>query len=268
MGNGWIKLYRQIQDCWIWAEKEPFDKRSAWIDLLLSANHRDKKMLFNGKLITIRRGQYLTSMRKLSERWKWSINRTYRFMKLLEDDKMIHRKSDKDRTLITVENYSNFQDCENTNGYSDGYSDEYISGTPTDTVTEHKQEYKNIKNDKNINLSKKRTEKEAQELFANLWKLYPNKKGKDKVSVKTKLKLLEIGFDEMSRAIERYKVELGKDDWRKLQYGSTFFNSGYVDYLDNNYVPSEDNKKLQSGFNRMMKQNYDFEAIAEALKRK
>ena len=36
----------------------------------------------------------------------------------------------------------------------------------------------------------------------------------------------------------RYKSELAKDaDWRKPQNGSTFFNSGYVDYLDGNYEP-------------------------------
>ena len=40
----------------------------------------------------------------------------------------------------------------------------------------------------------------------------------------------------MTRAIDRYKAELEKDnDWRKPQNGSTFFNSGYIDYLDANY---------------------------------
>ena len=40
----------------------------------------------------------------------------------------------------------------------------------------------------------------------------------------------------MARAIDRYKADLEKDSgWRKPQNGSTFFNSGYVDYLDANY---------------------------------
>ena len=77
---------------------------------------------------------------------------------------------------------------------------------------------------------------DANALFESLWKLYPCKKGKGQVSDTKKYKLLGIGFDEMSRAIERYKAELSKDkDWRKPQNGSTFFNSGYVDYLDVNY---------------------------------
>jgi hypothetical protein len=44
----------------------------------------------------------------------------------------------------------------------------------------------------------------------------------------------------MEQAINRYLTELKKDaSWRKPQNGSTFFNSGYVDYLDENYVPDQ-----------------------------
>ena len=77
--------------------------------------------------------------------------------------------------------------------------------------------------------------KEANELFERLWALYPVKRGKGKVSDRTKAKLLEIGFDEMSRAIERYKEGLEKESWRVPQNGSTFFNSSYIDYLDDAY---------------------------------
>lgn len=69
--NGWIKLYRQLQDCPIWYG-ERFSKGQAWVDLLMLANHSDKKIMFNGDFTTIQRGQYLTSMVKLSEKWKWN----------------------------------------------------------------------------------------------------------------------------------------------------------------------------------------------------
>ena len=91
VASGWIKLYRQIQECCIWKANEPFDKRSAWIDLLLSANHIDNKTVFNGKVIIVKRGQFLTSIRSLSEKWKWSVNKTYRYIKLLENEKMLQR---------------------------------------------------------------------------------------------------------------------------------------------------------------------------------
>ena len=174
MSSGWIKLYRQLQDCWIWLDKEPFDKRSAWVDLLLTANHSDKKILFNGELITVKRGQILTSVRKLSAKWKWSVNKVYRFLKLLESDEMLQKESDKDRTLLTIVNYSIFQCCEytneNSNGNTNGNANEHTSETPTETVTntptEHKQECKEYKNDKNVKNEKK--ERKGQDVY------YPN----------------------------------------------------------------------------------------------
>lgn len=74
------------------------------------------------------------------------------------------------------------------------------------------------------------------EFFESIWKLYPSKKGKGQVSDSKKKALYDIGYDELSRAIERYKAGLARDEWRKPQNGSTFFNSGYVDYLDANYT--------------------------------
>lgn len=111
---------------------------------------------------------------------------------------------------------------------------------------------------------------DALALFERLWQQYPNKKGKGQVSNTQKMKLRQIGFDEMSRAIERYKTELEKDkDWRKPQNGSTFFNSGYVDYLDANYVPGQkqESKGKDSGnsFNHFPQNNYDFDALEKAL---
>ena len=205
MSSGWIKLYRQLQDCWIWLDKEPFDKRSAWVDLLLTANHSDKKILFNGELITIKRGQILTSVRKLSAKWKWSVNKVYRFLKLLEDDEMLQKESDKDRTLLTIENYSIFQCCEytneNSNGNTNGNSDEYTSETPTETPTntptEHKQECKEYKNDKNVKNEKKERKGQAvyypnDELLNNAFKEFLTMRNKIKKPLATKQALTRM----------------------------------------------------------------------------
>lgn len=85
---------------------------------------------------------------------------------------------------------------------------------------------------------------DANALFEQLWKSYPVKKGKGQVSDTKKKKLLQIGADEMGRAIKRYLADLEKDSWRKPQNGSTFFNSGYVDYLDCNYGCQESKKAI------------------------
>ncbi|EAC3914326.1 DNA replication protein DnaD, partial [Listeria monocytogenes] len=38
MSSGWIKIYRSLQEHWIW-ENEKYLKW--WLDLLLLANHQD-----------------------------------------------------------------------------------------------------------------------------------------------------------------------------------------------------------------------------------
>lgn len=84
------------------------------------------------------------------------------------------------------------------------------------------------------------TPAEIEKFFNAIWALYPEKKGKGKVSESKRRELYKIGFEEISRAVQRYLKDLEKDaDWRKPQHGSTFFNSGYIDYLDKNYTPSQ-----------------------------
>ena len=155
--QGWIKLYRKIQEDEIWDDDDPFDKRSAWIDLLLMANHKDKKCIFNGQVITVKAGQRITSIRNLAERWHWSTGRVIRYLKLLEELNKIERKSDKNKTLVTIVNYGFYQNCRNSDGDSDEYSDGYTDDTVTDTVTDTKQEIKNEKNDKNIKSERNET---------------------------------------------------------------------------------------------------------------
>lgn len=104
----------------------------------------------------------------------------------------------------------------------------------------------------------KASRSEINEFFERIWKLYPNKKGKGQVSDAKKKKLYEIGYDEISRAIDRYKDGLLKDDWRKPQNGSTFFNSGYVDYLDANYSKPQDRQEMDAEQQRAQWQrNYE-----------
>lgn len=108
---------------------------------------------------------------------------------------------------------------------------------------------------------------DADALFERLWSLYPLKRGKAQVSKANKMHLLDIGFDEFQRAIDRYKADLDNETWRKPQNGSTFFNSGYIDYLDANYVPCEQKKEhKKNSFNNFADQRtYDYEELEKQL---
>ena len=102
--KGWVAIYRAIQNHWLWEDK-PFSKGQAWIDLILLANHTKRKFLFNGELIEVERGCFITSQLKLAERWGWSRTKVRAYLKLLQTDEMITYKSDKHKTTITIINY-------------------------------------------------------------------------------------------------------------------------------------------------------------------
>lgn len=120
--------------------------RSAWIDLLLLANHRDAEIIFDYKPMTIKRGQYLTSVRRLSARWSWSKNRVLKFLKLLESLQMIERQSNKQRTLLTIVKYEVYQCSQDTD--KDTGMDTPID-TGMDTGMPQTKNVKNGKNEKN-----------------------------------------------------------------------------------------------------------------------
>lgn len=107
--KGWISIHRKLEDSWLW-EQKPFGKGQAFIDLIIMANYQDRKILVNGELMNIERGQRLTSLSKLSDRWGWSTRTVKKFLKLLESDKMIVLQIVPRRyTLITIENYTKYQ---------------------------------------------------------------------------------------------------------------------------------------------------------------
>ncbi|EAC3374975.1 DnaD domain protein [Listeria monocytogenes] len=158
MSSGWIKIYRSLQEHWIW-ENEKYLKW--WLDLLLLANHQDRDILINGELITIKRGQKHTSELWLSNRWNADRKQVRKFLELLKKNDMITiTKSRQKGTTYEISNYNDFQ----------GISEEIrtTKGTTIDTTEDttkehqmvqrkgHKQELKNLrikelKKDININ---------------------------------------------------------------------------------------------------------------------
>ena len=150
MEKGWISLHRKIQENPIWTINQPFDYRSAWIDLLMLANHEDKEVVFDYKPIMVKRGQILTSVRKLGERWKWGKERTLKYFRLLEQLEMVTKDSTNRRTLLTIENYGKYQDDRDT----DEDTPRPTNRTLSDPQTEHWSATNNNNNSIYINNNK------------------------------------------------------------------------------------------------------------------
>ncbi|MEC2288626.1 Replication protein O [Bacillus velezensis] len=172
---GWIKLHRSVQDHWIYQEKRKFSKYEAWLDLLMMASHKDNKFVLGNELYDLKRGEFISSIRKLGERWSWSNTKVTQFLDLLKKDEMIDFKKDTKKTLITIVNYGVYHD----------------SDVEKKTVIEHKNDTKatqkhtiknekNVKNEKNIKPSRLKYEicdmENAEYLFKEIQNNNPDAK--------------------------------------------------------------------------------------------
>ncbi|MBQ2811000.1 MAG: hypothetical protein IJF12_02400 [Alphaproteobacteria bacterium] len=109
--QGWMPIYRRVQEHWLWQDK-PFAKGQAWIDLLLLASHNENEFLFGNQVTKNEIGSFITSELKLADRWGWSKTKVRAFLSLLESEKMIVKKSDNKKTTINIVNYSIYADYE------------------------------------------------------------------------------------------------------------------------------------------------------------
>lgn len=141
--QGFIQLHRKIQDHWLYQEKRTFSKFEAWIDMLMLANHKDNKFVLGNELVEVKRGQFITSIRKLEDRWNWSNTKIINFLKLLESDEMIVFKSDTKKTVITIDKYDFYHD--NGSGKTSPKHHE------SDTNTSRKHTNNNDNNVNNVN---------------------------------------------------------------------------------------------------------------------
>lgn len=143
-------MHRCIQKHWIWQDANRF---KWWVDLLLRANHEDKKILFDGTLRECKRGEVLTSLSKLAESWGVSRDIARHFLNMLESDSMIIRKTTQKYTQIIICNYASYQDIPTTDPQAN-------HNTPT-THPQLTHTNNNNNNDNNINILSKESNGEA-----------------------------------------------------------------------------------------------------------
>jgi hypothetical protein len=85
------------------------------VDLIRTANYKEKKILVKSSMVGLQRGQIAVSLRDLAKKWSWSKNKVARFLMLLEYEQMIRIQKRNDVSIITLNNYSyynNFEEAE------------------------------------------------------------------------------------------------------------------------------------------------------------
>jgi hypothetical protein len=161
---GYIKLFRDIRDHWIWKDPVRFQR---WIDILLSVNHADNKVNIGNHIYDCRRGQSLRSLESWAKRWNTTKKTVRCFFILLEEDSMLVYEPLQNTTRITVCNYDRYQ--------GEGNGKETVrkrNGNSRETDATPKQEIKNNKEEYNT----------SRIPFSTFWDAYDKKVGSKKNS--------------------------------------------------------------------------------------
>lgn len=132
--GGWIKAYRSLLAHPLWT-KSRFTNGQAWMDLLLMAGYADREVMEGTTIISVKRGEILTSQVKLAERWRWNRRTVARFLSGLQRLNMVRIRSSKGTetgyTLISIVNWDIYQSNEKPLFAVNGASDD-ASGVPSD----------------------------------------------------------------------------------------------------------------------------------------
>jgi len=217
--QGWIKLHRCLLDKPIF-ENAKLLKVFLWC--LCKATHTEHKQLVGRKMVKLEPGQFITGRNKAGQELNIKPSTAWDYLNLLKDNESINICSNSKYSVITVINWELYQSVNNN---SDSKTD--------NKSTANQQQINTNKNVKNV----KNEKKELIEQFEELWNKYPNRKGKQKAMEKFMKLIKEYSLEELTRAVNRYAKEVKGKDKKYIQHGSTFFNGTYVDYLDENYNP-------------------------------
>ncbi|HDA1709668.1 TPA: DnaD domain-containing protein [Staphylococcus aureus] len=160
--TGWISIDRSIQNHWLFKEKRTFSKFEAWIYLLMEANHSKAKVPIGNQIVTVERGQRLTSILTLSDLFNWSRFKVKTFLDLLQSDGMLEVKTTSKYTLITIVNYDFYQSEQGRNQHQNDIKptskqhQSNINPTSKQHQTNTNNNDNKDNNEKNVNNEKKK----------------------------------------------------------------------------------------------------------------
>lgn len=121
-----------------------------------------------------------------------------------------------------------------------------VDRNPVNDINNSQRREEKSREENNILRTQACQTESLEDFFDSIWKLYPVKKGKGQVSKTKKQVLYRIGYDQIKRCVKRFMNDMDSQhrDKKYWMYGSTFFNSGYVDYLDENYCSGTPEKAV------------------------
>lgn len=143
--HGWIKLYRCLLADPLWQCGTP-EQKVILVTLLLMANHAETKWQWQGKPYLCRPGQMITSLKSIEKTCgrNISVQKIRTALDRFEKMGFLNRQCSKQNTLITICNWSAYQNPDGAGNKDDDTPLTHTSHTPDTQLTPNK----NVKNEK------------------------------------------------------------------------------------------------------------------------
>jgi hypothetical protein len=137
-GGGWYRMHRGWTDTQVFS-REPFTDREAFHWSVENAAYQEHQIHFNGELVTLARGQIVTSIRRLAETFRWSVKRVRSYMNRLSTSKMWTIESTHRWARITICNYEKYQQAGHSEDNTEGQSAGTLRAQSGHTIEEGKE---------------------------------------------------------------------------------------------------------------------------------
>ena len=224
MAKGWLKLHRKIKK-WEWYG-DPL-MVALFVHLIIEANYESK--MWRGR--EIKRGQFITSGRKLASETGLSYQTIRTKLKQLQLTQELTQEPTQKYTIITLCNYESYQP-----------TDEEINAianakTPHDLDRDLDRDLDSTKEVKKL---RSKENNKYSPFFDEIWDQYPRKEGRKEAerhfntSVKT-----DDDLENIRTAVKNYSESVIDKEYQYIKMGKTFFNN-WRDYIrKENFTPKE-----------------------------
>lgn len=222
--QGWVKLHRKILDNPIICKDSEYF--SVWCYLILNATHTEYDVIFNKERIRLKPGQLITGRKVISEKFNINESKVTRILNKLESEQQIEQQTTNKNRLISIVNWSLYQDSEQQ-------IEQQIEQQVNNKRTTNEQQVNTNKNVKNV-----KNEKEDN-IYSSVID-YLNEKTNKKFTTKAQKNISLIkARQKEGRELEDFKKVIDvkskqwlKTDMEKYLRPETLFGNKFESYLN------------------------------------
>ena len=253
--QGWVSIHRSITDHWLWKD-QPFSKGQAWVHLIMLANHQDNKFLIKSTLVECNRGQLARSLSGLAKEFGWTVKKVRGLLSILESNGMITIKKGTVTSIITICNYEEFQEKNNTEGTARAQQG-HSKGTLGATNNNVNNENTNNTSDSSEPDSPKKVDKVPYQKIADLYKSILVDTGEPGMSLIDMQKLTT----KRKTAIKKYWTREGKHGLERVE---GYFNWLWSNRHNHSWVFGGNDRGWRADLEYLLRE----ETIAKALEKR